>query len=127
MSELRDEWGMTKSDWDQIAAAQIEHDKQQRRKALRAIWLPPVVDSIRESDGCIIYRDNRGDEWTFLRAVKVTLAILLHRRNIKDEMGESLDMAYWDSAKTYGGYTVDCLWLYPRLTYQIFNEGECFI
>ena len=123
----RDEYGMTKSDWDELIAAENEHDKEQRKRALKAVWFPPVVDHIRKSDGCIIYRDSRDEEWSFINAIKVTIAILLNRRNTKDELGESLTIAYWDALPTYSGYTVDVLWLYPRFTYQIFNDGECLI
>lgn len=125
--DTRDEYGMTEQDWDELIEAENAHDKEQRSRALRALWLKPVLCEIRKCDGVVIYRDSREEEWTFFRAVWITIAILLNRRNTKDEIGESLDMAYWDALPTYGGYTVDRLWLYPNCTYSIFNDGECLM
>lgn len=122
-----DEYGMTAADHEEIRQGFIQHDKEQKRRALKAIWLKPVVERIRQSDGVICYRDNRDEEWTVWRAVKVTLAILLDRTNSTDEYRNVYSIAYWDAYGTYGGYTIDRVELYPRFTYQIFNDGECLM
>lgn len=38
-----------------------------------------------------------------------------------------IDMAYWDCRSVYGGYAVECLWLYPGCRVSIFDGGESFL
>lgn len=114
----------------QIASDIRAHQRGQRWRALKALWLPPVVDEISTKyrhDGVTDYRDNRDDDWTFWRAIKATIGIVLARFDAGDSYLGSFEMAYWDAGSTYGGYTVDRLWLYPRCRISIFNDGETFM
>lgn len=124
---MRDEYGLTDEDYAQIFKAEEDHHKAQCIRALRAIWLRPVI-YCHNGNGPArpTYRDAQDEEWTLWRAIKVTAAILLDRRNTKGEM-DSYGVAYWDALPTYGGYTVDVVWLYPGLTYSVFNDGECLM
>lgn len=125
----------------EMLAGMRAHDRQQRRRALKALWLPPVPTT-RKKDPYADFRDNRGDDWTFWRAVRATIGLVLARyqTDAADERQrercrrkgrlvwvESWDMAYWDAGSTYGGYTVDVLKLHHRCRIAVFNDGECFM
>lgn len=127
----RDEWGMTRADWSEIRAENERIEREQRGRALRALWARPVVDHVRR-DGVVCYRDNRDEEWTFWRGLKLTLALLLDRQWVdppdptcKRIFGTSL--AFWDSRQTYGGYDVMVVQLYPGCRFEIFSDGECLM
>ena len=123
---MKDEFGLTQDEWDQITDDLTRHDKEQRVKALRALWFRPVVGRVRP-DGVVDHIACRDEDWTFWRAIKVSIAILANRQVKGERYQTSYQMAYWDAFKTYGGYTVDLVWLYPGFRYSIFNDGECLM
>lgn len=131
-----DEFGMTADDWRWLSWEQDKFMLAQRWKALKTLWGPPVIDERstgRRTDGVTDYTANRDGNWTVWRAVCATVGVVLGRYwhaqvearyRAKYGYARSSDMAYWDSHPVYGGYTVDCLWLYPGCRVSIFNDGE---
>lgn len=120
-----DPGGPTVSDMQEMYAEVDRYNAEQRRKALVALWTPPVVDTVatkRRRDGVICYTSNRGDDWTFWRALCASYG-LIFARYAKDGMG-GFDMAYWDAGPVYGGYTVEVLRLYPGCRIKHYNDGE---
>lgn len=132
-----DDIGMMPDDHRWLAWEMDRYMLDQRWKALKALWLAPVVNewaTKRRTDGVIVHITNRDDEWTFWNGVKATIGIVLGRHwteraseRWKSRIGWcafGIGVAYWDSNTVYGGYTVDCCWLYPRCRVSIFNDEE---
>lgn len=132
-----DDIGWTPDDYRELRWQYERHMLGQRWKALRTLWGPPVVNEWatgRRKDGVTVYQANRDDDWTFWRAVKATIGIVLGRHWTEDaaecwKSGHVFSaygkgVAFWDSRSVYGGYDVDCCWLYPRCRVSIFSDGE---
>lgn len=136
---IADEIGMTREDLRWLRWENERDDLRHRWRALRAIWCKPVLaDDWYDKT---IKRDARGDDWTLGRAVKATIGILLNRRwtdkvkrKAEEKRKKSLrkswgfygyGMAFWDNHRTYGGYAVMVVWLYPGCRVSIFSDGEC--
>lgn len=131
-----DEYGFTPDDWREMRWESHRDMLIQRWNALRTLWGPPVVDRLstsRRRDGATDYTANRDGDWTLWRAVRATVGIVLglywhdeveRRHRARHGFTAGLDLAFWDAASIYGGYTVDCLWLYPGCRVSIFNDGE---
>ncbi|MBX3481631.1 MAG: hypothetical protein KF842_14665 [Caulobacter sp.] len=138
-----DSSGMTHREMREMYAEVDRYMADQRRRALIALWAPPVVDAAatsRRRDGVICYRDNRDEDWTLWRAVQATIGLLLVRywsdkdqerwsRRLKGRLDarwgiDGHAIAYWDAGPVYGGYTVEVLRLYPGFRVEHFNDGE---
>lgn len=134
----RDQFGMTDEDWRWVRWEDEREMLSHRWRALKALWLKPVVDqraTQRRTDGVICYHADRDEEWTLAGAFLTTVAIIIDRRwgqrdveRYKARTGCSFvfgkSMCFWDSRATYGGYEVMICDLYPGVRYSIFSDGE---
>lgn len=118
---------MSEADDAEMYADERRQRLLERIAAIRMLWGPAIRN--RPSANWTIYDGHirqRGDEWTFWRSVRVTVAVILNRYH-GDAHGrclDSLDMGYWD-AGTSGGYSSAMVcWLYPRFRFQIFSDGD---
>lgn len=131
--------GLTADQEAEITASIREYEREQRWRALKALWLPAVIDeaaTARRVNKTVCFRDNRGDDWTFWRAVRATIGLLLARYQTDEHDREFMrlgrrkwpifgyEMAFWDSEVTYGLYAVDVLQLFPRCRISVFNDDE---
>ncbi|MEO5586080.1 MAG: hypothetical protein ABIQ81_00135 [Novosphingobium sp.] len=131
-----DEWGVTPDDYREMRWEHDRHMLGQRWKALRTLWGAPVVDAwstAHRADGVTNYTANRDGDWTLWRAIRATIGIVLglywhdeieKRHRARHGFTGGLDLAFWDAGSIYGGYTSDCVWLYPGCRVFIFNESE---
>jgi hypothetical protein len=136
-----DDWADRWCDW--------REDKIQRLKALAMLWGPAVparpIGSWRR--GWSIYDGHvtaRGEEWTFGRALRATIGILLFRvwgeidaegdrqrcARIREQTGRrvfhdlGLDLGHWDYRDEYGGWSCMMLQLYRGCRVEIFSDGD---
>lgn len=135
MTEVRDEFGMTKRDWSDLRKEQRKWNRVERWRALKALWMPPVTSTGYR--GRTSVHDGRGEEWTIVTALCATIAIILNRhwtddaeRRHRAKRGRFIcgrDMAFWDARDVYGGYEIMRAWLYPGFRISIFSDGECLM
>lgn len=119
---------MTGQTEEQITEIYRELAVMQRKAewtALRRLWSGPVVQHVRKSDGVTIYSANREEEWTFWRAVRASIGIVL-RRYSEDGRG-GLPLAFWNSHQDGYGYSFDYLTLYPGCRVEVASDGETWI
>lgn len=129
-----DELGMTPDDHRWLAFDIYQHGLGQRWKALKALWCAPIVDEVstrRRTDGVIDYIQNRGEDWTLMRAIRASIGLILGLSPRHDpktgnwhRWWDSLELAFWDNHSVYGGYTVDVLQLIGWFGVECFNDGE---
>lgn len=112
--------------WQEIAVEEHRWLYVQRFRALKALWLKPVVDRVRR-DGVVEHRDGRGDDWTVWRAIKATIGVAFDLQHSCDEYRGSMDMAFWDSVSVYGGWESTCLSLYPGCKIRIYTDGDTWM
>ena len=87
-----DEFGMSEEAWRWERWEYQREALRERWAALRMLWGKPIRDRWEGSIRA------RGEEWTFWRAVKATIGIILDRRHT-DAHGKSwlgMDMGHWD-------------------------------
>ena len=132
----KDEWGMSAEDRRFLAWELDQEERRHRFKALKALWGhrgPKVWYS-----GCEGNSAGKGDDWTFWRAVRMSLALIFGRqwgqvdedayeRQTGRRFCKSFNMCFWDNGPTYGGYTVMVGRLCPGLRCEIFHDGETFL
>lgn len=119
-----DKYGMTPDDWRAMAWHARRYDDLNRLRALRALWGKPIRSKPRDSRvGWTVYDDherNRAEEWTFWRALRATVALVLGWRG---HSYKSVSLCYWDCWPVYGGYSGMSLSLHGW-TVEIVDEGE---
>lgn len=141
--EDEDGWayGLTEAEDAELARDYRRHDRSERFKALCMLWGPAIVNegaTRRRRDGVIVYSRDRGDDWTFWRAFRASVAIILNRRwhqahvdKLKARTGSSwagsFDLGYWDAESNGYGYSNGYLNLYPGWRVEIGLDGESFL
>jgi hypothetical protein len=107
-------------------------DLLERSAALRMLWGPVIRHRARDArKGWTVYdghERDRGEEWTFWRAIIATVAILISRRHRdKDFPSDSWDLGYWDSHSDGYGYSFGYLHLWRGARVEIGRDGESFM
>lgn len=133
-----------------------KHERLDELKALATIWGYCIPNRPRDPrKGWTVFdgmQSDRGGDWTFLRAVKATIAILLGRRyrdshrerdwarwkarranprfiasqwiHPEIHMPISVEMAHWDYRGAPGGWSSMVLYLHPGCRVSIFSDGD---
>lgn len=138
-----DDWayGLTEEEDAQLAADYRHHDRSERFKALCMLWGPAIVNegaTRGRRDGVTVYSRDRGEEWTFFRAIRASVALILNRRWSQDQVdwhekrtgrtwAESFDLGYWDAASDGYGYNNGYLNLYHGWRVEVGSDGESFL
>lgn len=127
----RDENGLRPDDWRWMRWEIEKFDLWCRWSALKAMWCKPVT---RQKFTGVRTIAGRGEDWTFWRGVKATVAIVLDRRWSDDlearhrakRGGRSYGdtVAFWDAHDTYHGHECMIVQLYPGCRVELFSDGD---
>ena len=105
--DTADEFGLTEADWAKLRREAFIERHIQRFKALVMLWGPAIRSKPRGRKPWTVYDGydrSRGDDWTFWRAVRATLGIVLCRYHL-DRHGPTyhgMDMGHWDLVRGWG-------------------------
>lgn len=127
-AETRDELGLTPSHYREIDRDLRRWERGERWKAIRALWGKPKVTRVGPS-GVEEHERDRGDDWTFWRAVRCTIGLALNRQwgSRHGDYWRNFDMCYWDAGGTGWGYHVMVCKLFPRCRVEVFDDGEVYL
>lgn len=113
-----DELGLIPDDYREIAHGIAQHRDQMRIRSIAALWGKPI-SSWRGGT-----QRGRTEYWTFWRAVRCTIGLILGLDGPQDGPAFGEPLAYFDSWPIYGGWNVEVVELRGWFGAGVYNDGE---
>ncbi|UYY60132.1 hypothetical protein [Sphingomonas sp. S2-65] len=139
-TEKADDWDDLTPEFKREMLRELRgYDRQQRWAAFRMLWGPAIKDRPLDCrKGWTVYDGyvrQRGEEWTFWRALVASGSLLINRRHTQRQVDRhiartgrsyipSLELGFWDSRSDGYGYSYAYLHLYPWGRISVGTDGE---